>query len=151
MEKTHTLTLTRHEAMMLLDHLPPPQGEGEDAEEQAALAIKLGCVFLDGEKGVAPPMAVSPFELWLIRGVLNSQWRVGSESIGLSLMEKVYTVLRSMSNEEDGSDEAVALLGETADDVDELPKRNKRLGLWKEKGGKRHARSTRQNADPHAA
>ena len=98
--ETFKLELSHDEAQSLSDALPSlsaftPVGYCP----WPFLLLKIGSAFLDTAPLNAPPAAVAVVEpeLWILRDIVKSSWRVGQANIGHGLLVKIYTGLRAVT------------------------------------------------------
>jgi len=99
MAATRNVEITPYEAMFLSDSLvtttegPDFRLDSSDRRAYPDLLTKIGIAFIHN----APlEIALTWNELWMIRDVTKSSVKIGSESVGMNLLAKVYGAILTM-------------------------------------------------------
>ena len=121
MPSTIGIQLTQLESLYLSDSISMfMQGVPDALPGQTMpypnLLLKIGGAVLETEQQKdTATVHVSLADLWVIREVTKSSAVIGSERVGLNLLFKVYTGIRSLSAETD-MESVVSVFGEVIDD-----------------------------------
>lgn len=125
MDDSYNLSLTLNESTYLSDCLScftkAPDHEGNPSQGvYPELLLKVGSAFMElvEERVPVSQIRVTITELWVLREMAKSGVKLGSESVGIALMKKVYAGLLTLSAGSE-SHAAVVRFGETTDEEPE--------------------------------
>lgn len=119
MKATYPVEITQLEGLFLSDALSmfsqgPPDAMSEQASPYPDLLLKIGSAVLELDRNKTPVTVCFDLnELWMMREVSKSSVVVGGERVGINLLVKVYSAIRSLSAGSD-VDSAVDNFGEVS-------------------------------------